>query len=660
MKKSEKSEGALGNDRRELTRVPPMGDHHVLLVLPSGEERLEPLLDLSPHGVAILLRAQRDLQAGAFLPRVRFFTNGECTLQCQATVRDIQPVTTADGTFASKVGLRLELLDAPEPAATPVDTYNEPEVVADTVSNLVRAKATLRVHVMGDAVGRGLAAVEVVRFVRDSGELTVRVNEGDLNGLETGATCELRGESFGTRLSLVATLLENGGASLRFALPNRLAVWRHRVGGRVRALPSDLEVTFESPFTKVARSRPVVDLSAKGLAFTGTSEDGLLVGMLLPTLVVRLPNGSVHARGVIRNVRSSGDSLLVGVEFISMPDASVRVLESFVDANLHPSVRPAAIADMQKLWPVYEQAGLFGRTHAALSRTTAAFEPVRRTLLSRARELVVHMVGEGDDTIYGSAELLRTYLGTWSLQHIGLRESAQHLTAEQLVTPLIEAALRRKEFAHLHAILDPDKSRVSLSKLRSIPQNEGGVWWSEKRLVGEPARLGARSDDVQSAATGDIDWLVERAAELLSPLERAAFDLTAPELRLARIQRVYSNLGLARQRFVRMAFSVGGPLGFSLIEVTTPGVSFPGYGELVRLYPTRREASARADALLALADDAIRIQRDNGVERTQFLLDPRDAAVLENAGYTMLGHRIELLSTRAGASQIVNFINLAT
>lgn len=637
-----------------------MGDHHVLLVLPSGEERLEPLLDLSPHGVAVLLRAQRDLQPGAFLPRVRFFTNGECTLQCQATVRDVQPFKTDDGLVASKVGLRLELLDSAEPVAPPIDTYNEPEVVADTVTNLVRAKASLRVHVSGDSGARGLATVEVTRFARESGELSVRVTEGDSNALETGATCELRGESFGTRLSLVATLIENGGASLRFSLPDRLAVWRHRVGGRVRALPDNLEVTFESPFTKVARSRAVVDLSAKGLAFTGTSEDGLLVGMLLPTLVVRLPNGSVHARGVIRNVRSSGDDLLVGVEFISMPDASMRVLEGFVDANLHPAVRPAAIGDMQRLWPVYEQAGLFGRSHAALSRTTAAHEPVRRTLLSRARDLIVHMVGEGDDTIYGSAELLRTYTSTWSLQHIGLRDSAQHLSAEQLVTPLIEAVLRRKEFAHLHAILDPEKSRVSLSKLRGIPPDETGVWWAEKRLVGEPARLSSRSDDVQSAATGDIDWIIERASELMRPLERAAFDITAAELRLGRVQRVYSNVGLQRQRLVRMAFSVGGPLGFSLIEATTAGVSFPGYAELVRLYPTRREPAARADALLALADDAIRVHRENGVERTQFLLDPKDAQVLEKAGYAPLGARIEMLASRHGAAQIVNFINLAT
>ena len=107
-----------------------------------------------------------------------------------------------------------------------------------------------------------------------------------------------------------------------------------------------------------------------------------------------------------------------------------------------------------------------------------------------------------------------------------------------------------------------------------------------------------------------------------------------------------------------MAFSVSGPNGFSLVEVTTPGVSFPGTTELARLYPTRKDPPARRDALIALAHDAIRIHRENRIERTQLLVDVKDAPVLEDAGFVKVGTRIELIAGRNGASQIVNFINL--
>ncbi len=267
------------------------------------------------------------------------------------------------------------------------------------------------------------------------------------------------------------------------------------------------------------------------------------------------------------------------------------------------------------------------------------------------------MVGGGDDTIYGSAELLRTYGSTWSIQHVSVRSDAQQLTADQLVVPLVEAALRRKDFAQLHAILDPERSRMGLARLREVPPDEAGVYWVERKLFGEPKRI-STAGDVQEAGAGDLEWINERAREIMSPLERNAFDISSAELKLAKVARLYANCGLMRNRFVRMAFSVGGPVGFSLVEATTPGVSFPGYTELVRIYPTRREQSARRDALVALANDAIRIHRENGIERTQVLVDSKDAAVLEEAGFTPLGTRIELLASRAGASQIVNFINL--
>ncbi len=649
-----------GSDRRELERVTAAGDHFVLVALPSGEERLEPLLDLGPHGVAILVRTQRaDLAPGAFLPRVRFFVKGECTLQCQATIREITPTKLEDGGMGVKVGMRLELLDSPEPSQPVVDTYSDSEIVADTVTNLVRAKAALRLHTIGDNNARGLATVEIVRFSRENGELSVRVIEGETTALDTGETCELRGESYGTRLSLVAKLTENGGPSLRFDLPSRLAVWRHRVGGRVRTLPPNLEASFESPFTKTMRQRPLVDLSARGLAFSGSADDGLIVGMLLPTVVVRLPSGTVHARGVVRNVRPSGSSLLVGVEFVSMPEASTKVLEAFVDSNLHPQVRPASVADIPRLWPVYEKAGMFSRSHAAMSPTIAAAEPARRNMLSRARELVVHMVAGGDDTIYGTAELLRTYGSTWSMQHVCVSDTNKTLTADQLVVPLVEAALRRKDFSYLHALVDPDRSRMGLARLRAMPPDENGVYWVERVLFSEPQRPTSAVHDVQEATPSDLEWVAERAREVVRPLERNAFDMAnAADLKLGKVQRLYSNVGMVRQRLVRMAFSVSGPNGFSLVEVTTPGVSFPGNTELARLYPTRKEAPARRDALIALAYDAIRVHHEHRIERTQILVDTKDAQILEDAGFTRVGTRIELIASRNGASQIVNFINL--
>jgi hypothetical protein len=269
------------------------------------------------------------------------------------------------------------------------------------------------------------------------------------------------------------------------------------------------------------------------------------------------------------------------------------------------------------------------------------------------------MVGGGDDTIYGSAELLRSYSATWSIQHVCVSETSQSLTADQLVVPLVEAALRRKDFSYLHALVDPERSRMGLARLRAMPPDENGIYWVERVLFSEPQRPASAVHDVQDAAPGDLEWIAERTREVVRPLERNALDLSsAGDLRLGKVQRLYSSVGLVRQRLVRISFSPSGPNGFALVEVTTQGVSFPGYAELARRYPTRKDAPARRDALIALAHDAIRVHRENRIDRTQILVDMKDAPVLEEVGFVKVGMRIELIASRHGASQIVNFINL--
>src|SRR4051812_5008290 len=95
-------------NKRLATRVAPPGDQFVVVQLPNGEERLEPVVDLSPNGLAILLRAQRpEIQPGTRLPRLRLFTQGECTLETTASVREVTQVST-DGALAWKIGLRLD------------------------------------------------------------------------------------------------------------------------------------------------------------------------------------------------------------------------------------------------------------------------------------------------------------------------------------------------------------------------------------------------------------------------------------------------------------------------------------------------------------------------------------------------------------------------
>lgn len=197
-------------ERREITRIEPAGDHFVLITLPSGDERLEPLLNLSAQGVAVLLRTQRyGLQPGQFIPRVQFFTGGECTLQCQARIRDVAQVSLEDGSVGVKVGLSLELPEPAEREIPQTDVYDEPQIIADTLHNAMKARAPLRL--VPDSDGQSPGAM-VERFIQaergaDSVKLTLGeelLKKGKAHLLRTAERCELRGELYGTRIAFYA------------------------------------------------------------------------------------------------------------------------------------------------------------------------------------------------------------------------------------------------------------------------------------------------------------------------------------------------------------------------------------------------------------------------------------------------------------------------
>ncbi|MEO1483591.1 MAG: hypothetical protein AAFU77_15895 [Myxococcota bacterium] len=645
-------------DRRRTERYEPDGDHFVLISLPAGDERLEPLLNLSPQGVAVLLRTQRyDLQPGQFIPRVRFFTDGECTLQCQARVREVRQVRLENGSVAVKVGLRLELPDDEGSQRSDSDTYDEPQIIADTLLNVVKSKTNVRL-----VQPEHNQSVSITRFGKvdlESQTLKVFVDEGQVHPYTAG---DLMGELYGTRIALHLEVGKQSRGEITLQWPSRLTVWRHRVGGRLRRLPRRVEVSFEAPFSRERRSREVVDLSARGLAFAAEPSDGLMVGMLLPEMTLRLPGGLVRSRGIVRNVRyDKDDRLLVGVELTGQPPDGAQALRSFVDQHLHPRVRRASLRDLRKLWPLYERLDLFERNHAALSPLMATVETTRQTLLTRAHDLAVHLVGGHDDGIFGNAELVRVYRTSWLLQHLGVLPGWA-LTPDQLAVPLLEAAMRREDFEHLYALLDPTSSRLGLSRLRAAQPDPNHLDWNELALFADPSPQIRRFDlrDVRSAGHGDNDWLVTQFEQRFSALRRKTLDLCPEELELATIGREFHKRGLQRRRHVRIAISVGGPLGFSLVETTSPGANFQGHLDLIRLVPTQTSPSGRREALLTLARDAVQTQLNFARRRSLLLVPIEDADVFYDTEFKLMGSRVEVFASRAGAAQIVNFVNLLT
>lgn len=651
-------------NRRQQLRTPLAGDHYVLIELPNGKERLEPIVDLSPEGVAILIRVpDAGLLPGVTLPRLRFFVRGSCSLDTRASVRSVSQVSLEDGGIGLKVGVRLEPSEATEGRAS-IDVYDTPEVIVDTLTNLVAARAQATLSPAGVDEQEAALPVSFLRLRDDRSRVVTTWDAVGKLPMACGDTGTLVCELYGTRLALEATLLQIAGKELHFQWPISITVWRHRSSGRLRAVPNDVEIDFAPPFTRAHQRREVVDLSPHGVAFVSPPTDAVLLGMHLSELVLHLPSGPIRADAIVRNVRhvvhNQGDRILVGVELLHVAYDDAHRLGSFIAAAIHPQLRAVRAADMKRLWSIYDAAGMFHRQRAALSPVMGRIETTRKILLDRGRDLLLQIVAVADGQVQGTAELIRTGSGTWSLQHIGTHP-ASRVGRDQLVVPLVESALGRSDFRYLHALLDTESKQEAIDRLRSFRPDPEDISWSERVLLSAGSSVNLEGDEeVQAPGQSDLAWIAGKLHERLAPLEWEALDLNATALPRNDLSRLYHTVGLKRRRFARLSLGVSGPTGFALIEQSSPGLSFAGHADLIRLLPMARHAEARADALTSLTRDALQLQRRVGKPSCLFLVQPKDAPTLMAAGFESLGPHVEVFTSRAGARQMVNVLNLVT
>jgi hypothetical protein len=443
------------------------------------------------------------------------------------------------------------------------------------------------------------------------------------------------------------------GQAITFAWPTSLVVWKKRSGSRLRDLPEALDVRFATPFSRRLAKRRAVDVAPGGVAVAVAPEDRLMVGMVLPQLTLTLPKGRVEARGIVRHLRTEEDTLVAGIELSAIEGEAL--LEDFIDSHVYPQIRRAEGGDLTQLWALYESTLLGGRRVPGAEWLLGSIAATRSTVLGRGRDVACVVAGGPPGSIEGTVELLRTWRGTWSLQHVAMLAKSR-LTIDQLALYALVAVARRRDFAHLHALIEPADD-AGLEKLRGIEPDREGLMWREWHLLTHDAEPPPCTLDARDAADADLPWLRARLAEQLSDVELAAFDLEEPRLDLAAVARLYAPLGLERRRTARIVSSVSEPAGLSLSEQSSAGLSLEGFTDAARLFVTTSVEAHRKDAALALAADAARAQQQSA-RPVLLMIAPELSPALIAAGYRSLGTRIEIIATRDAAAQVVNFVSL--
>lgn len=627
----------------------------VFVELPTGECRLEPLLALSVQHLSILFRGSATaLHVGAAFSSVRVFgagsDAGNCILAGSAIVADVLP-TGQPGTC--KVTLQLQAIQG-----EPVDSFAEPDIIAETVKNLLDAKARTAVSV--PVLGREPATGT---FLRSEGEPQGLILEmhGSVADFAPGQACELVTQFYGNRLGLVGKIQRiatgrRGAIEVLVSWPTLLKKTPHRIASRIRSLPAAVRAHATLPFATAPQVLSVVDLSPRGFGFTAMPGDALALGMVIRNVDLHLPHGVVRAHAVVRNVRVMPDkSLAVGVALKDLTPAAERMLAEFVNSQAYPTARLGRPGDAAQVWPLYRAAQLIDSDPAVAMRSMRQFEATRATLLARGASLLIQMVSGDDTQVQSSADLVRTREKTWSLMHLAHKPEQG---GEAVLMPLFQTAMRRADVGYVHALIRVEDVLQALSSLATLPHGtelSTRVW---TLVTGMPAPLAADvSDEAHDAGPDDRPWVLRKLEQVLTPLECAAHDITDRQLTGNELGRYYRGVGLDAARIVRLANSISGNLGFSLIDNVASGISLEPWANTARLYPTGISTAGRRSALMTLAQDAGTVQARLG-HPARYLVSPADAELLTGGALQNRGSYIEIVVARDAVDKLMEVLDL--
>jgi len=635
---------------------PPV--QRVMFQLPSGEDFLGDVMDIYSGEVVVAVRADEfSADPASHLPKVRFFVDSLCTFRGHGEIHSILPSEDEENLYT----VRLEVfLAGAEKRTSASQTYRQEVVIRDVLRNLSTISAPILVKTqLGEERAQSQGMVTAYDLEKKSFSVSLRQMSKQF---KAGVECLIDAEIYGTRMAFDATIHRRRGYDLELRFPTFLQLWDARQSSRLRLPPAQIKVEFESPLTREVCTREVVDVSSSGVAFLADPSDGLISGMTLRTLGLGLPGKPVSGRGVVRHVREDPQhGIYIGAQFVALLAEQLQVLSDYVDQHIHPQVRTAKVSDLEALWDVYNAMGHFERQFAALTPLISRMETNRKILLNRGKGLFIQLVGYDDEnSIFGTAEAIRDYEGTWTLQHAGTAPNPP-LPAERLIAPLIERLLRDPTFAHLRCLMPATSEAGWFRQLAVVNADPESLSMQERVLLSPNIEYEPRSPgDVYGAKKDDdLDWVLTRLNARHSPVERSALKLeTSGGLRVKRSSPAFQEIGLVHRRLIRIAMSVTGPIGFSIVEQSSPGHNLSGYADLVRMYALTNKADERSEVLHALADDAVRLQQESARGGPYFLLEPQDATLLNKFGYDYRGHFVEIIASRPGVSRLTNFINL--
>jgi hypothetical protein len=599
------------------------------------------LIDISTGGFAFRVEsgdALEPLMPGSLLDDVRITSHGAQVVNgTNAVVRNVKIVHDAEPYYRVGCAFRPTSTERTRPAAGAI---KDKAVIAGLVRNALvdgDGISIHRLHDSGERVQSRQGRVDIV-----GNQLII---EHDEAGLESYDVVRGTFETGGNLYSFVTSVKSSAPLCLQF--PVQLEETQKRLSPRYRPDPNHpLMVELHSALFSMPRLRIIRDLSTTGFSVdVDAAFDTFPPGLRLDHVKIRIGEHEISCSGRVRNVIRMGSkqrTIRCGIEFEGMSDeARVRLTTLLMRSRL-PGLDTGRNVEFGELWQFFRDCGFVDpEKEATLAPVMTDVRRMFESLHSRTTKDFNAVVMRDQDKIVGHVSGLRIYRKTWMFQHLAALSG--HNAGPLLNLGALECFAQDNDLEYFRLWFLPQSrwpNRVFGGIARKIANRE----LSELRScypihLSTDARYEAPADgfEVVEATESDLN-LVERYFVERETLMLRAEDLTANGLGLREINNAYKRLGLQRRRRVLIATHKEVPVGFALLEISSPGLNLSealSAFQIFLLPDTGVESSVVRRALLPAL---LRAYRQTGRKIAVGVIQPNEVESYRQLGITVGPH----------------------
>lgn len=592
------------------------------------------LIDISTGGFAFRVESGDPLDPllpGSLLENVQIATRDQqVVVEANAVVRNIKIVHGAEPYYRVGCAFRAPVSEAPRSTTTAI---RDTAVIAGLMRNALVDGEGISIHRLHDPNER----VQARRGRVDTygNQLVLEDAEIDLASFDVvRGTFQIGGNLYSFVTAVRST------APLGLQLPAQLEETQKRLSPRYRPDPSQpLLAELHSVLFSVPRLRIIRDLSTTGFSVdVDAAVDAFPPGLRLDQVKIRIDEHEITCSGRVRNiVRVTGKQRTIrcGIEFEGMTDdARVRLTALLMKSRL-PGLETGRHVSFDELWQFFRDSGFVDDDkEAALAPVMTDVRRMFESLHSRTTKDFNAVVMRDQGKLVGHVSGLRIYRKTWMFQHLAALSG--HNAGPLLNLGALECFAQDNGLEYFRLWFLPGArwpNRVFGGIARKIANRE----LSELRscypihLPTDVRYEAPEGFEVFEAAESDLS-LVERYFVERETLMLRAEDLTAGALSLRELNNAYKRLGLQRRRRILIAAKNEVPVGFSLFEISTPGLNLSEALSAFRIFLLPGTGADPAAVRRALLGSLLRAYRQTGRKLAVGVIQPDEVESYRQLG----------------------------